>query len=457
MKCKNCGVEVTNGSQVCSSCGKNIEVAEQVVVTPVIESQNVSDGVAMFNKEYESEKPKSKVALIIIIIVALLVIVIGGAFYFLRSPKMILTKTFNQVFATLENSIVTFDTIKGSLSIEVKFPEVSDEETIQSLLNDMFINIGYEIDYKGKTSLVSFNTKYDNGKLLDADVYLKNNKGYVLLDGLYDKYISVDLENTDSIYDNAGDTDSQKTLFLEVKNAITKSLKSEYFEKSNTEIVVGAEKVKVAKNSLVVNSEMLKDILNILKENDNFLESAANVSNITKQEVIEQLEDILDELNDKDNYLTISVYTKGLVNDVVAVEFATKSETVTATSVANNQFKFDFIGEEDKFSGVITLTTKNKQTVIDLEIKDVKDETMMELILGVENEYNVNLKNVDVSNNIDVYSLTEEDSTQILMSLMEQPGVIKLIEQLNDLSFGYEDNLYGDDYYEEDYYIDTEY
>ena len=187
---------------------------------------------------------------------------------------------------------------------------------------------------------------------------------------------------------------------------------------------------------------------------------------MTKQEIIDSIDDALDDLEtrtlNKDvTDRMISIYTKGIMNEVVRVEASYiedgEKQILNVTKTEKNTFVFDLSVSEAEGSGVLKITNDDDKTVLDIEIKDEKTSESIGLVFTYSISFDEKLTNINVSNSMDVDTLTNEDSYTILNSLMENPGVVKLLEDINDLSsgfgnFGYGDNVYVDEYTEDDYY-----
>ena len=492
MQCKNCGAILDAQNDVCPNCGVrvnvdvdnsqenlNVQLVNDVpieespvqepinIVPPVQNIGNISEDVAVFNNNYEQKKSKKGIVAFIVTLVILVVGLLGFTFYITRTPKMVFNGFVNKLFKEVESSMVDFDTMKGSLTLQTSLSTNDESSEILDIINDIFVSIDYEIDYTKKDALLGINTKYDNDKLLNLDVYLKDNKGYVLLEDLYDKYISVDVGDIDSLFETTDVKDS-KTVFSEVRSAITKSLKNEYFTKSKEEITIDGKKVEVTKNilSLDKNGEAIaKDVLTYLNNSDKFVESFSNISKLEKNEIKSMIEEELKSLEGSNSSVqhkvSLSIYTKGLMNEVVGVELSyvegDDEMLIRFIEESDNNFVFELSAEE-KLKGKVKLTENADKTIIDFEMSDETVDNKIGLTITSYVDYGSKLSSVNVTNSVDVNELTEEDQTEIVTKLMENQVVQKLMEQIGGLSFGNEDDIYNDDdyYYEDDYYYDED-
>lgn len=429
-----------------------VNVINNIPVNPINETGN--------------KERKNPMQFIPIIVFIFLIVVLAFAFYISRSPKMIFNNLINKTYKRINNNMVTdIKNIKGSMSLQTNI-STSDESSneIFEILNNVYLGTNYEIDYENKTALVKLNTKYDNEKLLDADLYLKNNKGYVLLKDIYSKYISTDVEGFDSMFNQVKITDDHNLVISEVKKAITKSLKSEYFSKEKVDIKVNNENISVTKNSLVLNEEVAKkiekDVLVYLKDNDKFITSLSNITETTKDEILTSIEDELESLNSgttnsSNTEMTVSIYTSGLMNNVVKIDLVVNSEgektAVEFTEETENNYSIVFSSAGSTVTGTVKLLENtDENTKIEVSLAEPTSGTTIGLTISMSVKYNTELTNVDISNSVDVNTLTEKETNEIMNKLMENKGIKNIMEAFNGLSYG--NPSYDDMYdYEDEY------
>lgn len=482
MQCKNCGTLLSADAEVCVVCGtpveKNVEqlentdvnvdgleqeilegnevvVEESATIVPPIQNteDNLVQGVAMFNNFADEAPRKSRkgIVLLVIAIVVALVGLLGFVFYLMKSPKMIFNNFINKIYKEAEIAMVDFNTMRGALTVQTNISTANETNAIFEIVNDVFVGIDYELDYDNKTALTKITTKYGDEKLLDLDVYLKDSTGYILLNNLYSKYISVDLKDiADSIFESVKYTEDHKIVLGELKTAVTKSLKSKYFSTETEEITINDTKVKTTKNSLELDNINIitKDILTYLTNSDKFITSASKVSNVTESEILSGLEDSLNYLEEDPIETTyedaqLSIYTKGLMNEVVRVELSMKVDSVeeylNITIEDDDTFSIELSSSDASFVGKVKMNENDGKDIIYITLTDSTDTMTFGLTLSSYVEYNKNLSSVNVSNSVDFNDLTEEDYNEISTKLMESPGIQKLMEAIGNLSYGYEE------------------
>ncbi len=413
-----------------------VNVVNNIPVNPVSE---------IGNKEH-----KNPMKFIPIIIFIFLVILLAFTFYVSRSPKMIFNNLINKTYKELNSSIVTdVKNMKGNISLQTNILSSDDVSSeIFEILNNIYLGADYEIDYENKTTLVKLNTKYDNERLLDADVYLKNNKGYILLKDVYSKYLSTDVDDFDNMFEQVEVTEDHKVVLSEVKKAIIKSLKSDYFTKEKVDIKLNNETVAVTKNSLVLKEEVAekieKDVLISLKNNDKFITSLSTVTETTKDEILTSIEDELESLNSdadsSDTEITMSIYTKGLMNDLVKMDLVVASEgektTIEFTEETDNNYSIVLNGAGSTVNGSIKLLENTDETTkVEVSLTDSTSGTTIGLTIGMSIKYNAELTNVDISNSVDANTLTEEAADEIMTKLLENKGIQNLMGAFEGITY----------------------
>lgn len=502
MQCKNCGALLNAESKVCTMCGtvvKNDDVDEVIDVNvdtnngvkdnsivsenevteepanvsvginenvvPTVPTQNnsIREDVAMFNNSSDFEQKKSKKGLVIAFIVVLLILLgVGGfALFTMKSPKKVFSSFINDIYGKMDSSIaLDFDTMTGTYDFKINVSTTDETNTMFEILNNISLSGKVGIDYPNNIALVTIDSDYDNSKLLNASVYFKDKKGYILLNNIFDKYLAVEIEEFDSIFERTETNADVKLILKEVKDAINKSLKSKYFTK---------EKVDgFTKNTLVLNEkntyEILTSILTTLKDKEDFLTTVANITGETTTQLKENIESSLEEFSEVDETsegkYEISVYTKGLTSEFVKLEvnmdFDEEKQSIVITKEDEENYTLKYVDSYDEeTTGKIKITTKNDKTNVSFSM--TSEGTTIGFEIGFSAKYNDKIDGVNVNNSASIDELTEEEYNEIYTKLMEQPGVVKLMEALNNLSFGFEEPELEcadgvDCYYDDEYY-----
>lgn len=431
---------------------------------PVVE--NVVSSVSDNLNVSETKKHKRNMWMVPMILIIFLVIILGFVFYISRSSKMIFNNLINKTYKQINSSmIIDVKNIKGSMSLQTEISTTDESlNEIFEILNNIYLAADYEIDYENEEAFIKLNTKYNNEKLVDADVFLEDSKGYVLLKDVYSKYLSTDVDGFDEIFEEVEITDEHKIIVSEAKKALTKSLKSEYFTKEKVSIKINNENVSVVKNSLILNAEVVekikKDFLTYLKDNDKFIASLSDVTETDKDEILTSIEDELKTFDSEATYsnnteVTMSIYTSGLMNNIVKMDLVVTSEgektTIEFTEESENNYSIVLNSAGSTINGSIKLLENNDETTkVEVSLTEPTSGTTIGLTIGMSVKYNTKLTNVDISNSVDVSTLTEEEANEIITKLLENKGIQNLMSAFGGISSGglydYEDKIIcGDD------------
>lgn len=506
MKCENCNNVIDQGYNVCPYCGAPVRNVSQqntsinqpspnmvnnvnpgvsnpnVVnnVNPSMPTQNVqpqsipnvqpqnipnvqqqSMNVNVQNNTNFNKPKKSNTGLIvaIVLIIAIIGSLVGAMLYFSSSKQVfsaMVKKVTNPLIETVgkdyDSFVTTFD-----LSTNAEFEQNSDMAMFNDLFNNISLSGKVGLDYKNKLAYMEFDGDYTNEEILSAKMYFEDSKGYAYLNNIFDKYISVDIDGYDDIFAQTDLNDELESIIKGFRDSLNKSLKSDYFTKTKVN--------GLSKHTLVLNqknfSEITVSMFKYLKENDEFISSAASISEMDKQEIIDMLNDSIEEIESVEEYDTeeiieISIYTKGLLNKFAKFEISMESEQILI-----------YLEKEDKEDYVYGFETAGTEMLTGkLHYKDGKETELgltVELdgmSLGFDLTYNVEydekIEKVDVSNSVNVENLTETDANSILEKLSNNKGLKALLEELEELGFdgssmedGFGDSYdydYGDNY-----------
>lgn len=422
--------------------------------------------IEQIDENFNVKKPKKKGLIIggiaaIVIIVAILV----AYFLTLGNPKYIFGKAIDKLFAidTQNYDSIKFDTeIKASVEAE----DVTYQQYLEEL-EKLTIKAGAQLDVSEKSEIVNLGLDYDKESVIDAQVYYNNGDIYTYFDGLFDKYIQIEMddeaqEQMNQIFESAiseeeleKSADAIKIFKDEFKTQINEYGK---FEKKKDKIDIGKEEEKVTKWTLTLTEKQLYNVLSKtfsnLAKNDEFIDcfEEDDIEDILK-EAAESIKNT--DADSKDN-LKISIYTKGLLNKLVAVDGAIYSDleemTITASVVKEDNGIYAYKLYE-KMSGEKTDLLNGK---VEIEKdKDSKEEQSgkikitgnvyelgsAELEIDYSIKYNQGIDKINVKNSVNIDDLTEEEVNGIMEKLMERPLIGDLISsQMSGFNTQIEDN-----------------
>ena len=359
------------------------------------------------------------VVVVIFVIIALLGLAFFGGKYYLASRNNI--KIFmNDYFNELEENIGKNNSTSGSLSLNVNGDTTDKEKKIFKILNNLDFTINYDIDYKNNIVNLDLNTNYYGDKLIDINTYIENNTLYFYSGDLYNKYIEYRIDK-----DGSGEKVTKediKILVNGIKNAISESLKDEYFTKSN-EKVDGKMLNKVELNLSDSNTKSIyEDIINCLLRNDSFIDSAAKLMGKDRYEIKELFNDELNNIKyDEYTDTTISLYTK--FTKFVMLEIKDDNDKLTIKK-DDNIYSYKLEGSES-YNGTIEVNSSDENYNI-----IIKDNNNLEIKISGNFNKNTEVVKKDVSNSVIIGEITENEMEEIFDKVSKNKAFKRIYEDI---------------------------
>ena len=374
---------VTEQQQVVTEQPQTVTEQQQIVTE---QPQTLEQQV--FTQEVSTKKKKD-IKLIAIIIAAVLILISGIYLGYKKffSPKAIFIKSVNKEYKKIEKLIDSsfgFESDKPVLvtnNLKINF-DVDDSLTSDSSIkntisefNKLGLNSQIGIDSKNMEALVKLNALYDNKSLLNINGYLINNSVFVELKDLYDKYIEMPVETTNSISQNNSlnlkdlDKEDIKYLMSKTKDAILNNLNEKDFKKSSSKVKVDGKEVRVKKISYKLSEkslyEMANGALDSLSSDSKYIKILAKMTGAKEEEIktglaaASTMMGLADSKDlDKTTIGTISIYIKG----VEGISFEIENE-----KYGNSGISYYY----NKNNKVINMTN-NGGTLLDANINDKK-------------------------------------------------------------------------------------
>ncbi len=375
----------------------------------------------------EKEKKKvnrgnvAPVVVVIFVIIALGALLFFGGRYYLSSRNNIKILVDNY-FNYLEENIVNTNSESGSLKFNVKGDTNGDNGKVFKILNNLDFTINYDIDYKNDIVNLDLNTNYYGDNLIDINTYIENNTLYFYSGDLYNKYIEYKIDK-----DGNGEKVTKediKTLVNGIKNAISESLKDEYFTKSN-EKVDGKMLNKVELNLSDSNTKSIyEDIINCLLRNDSFIDSAAKLMGKNRDEIKELFNDELNNIKDEEyTDTTISLYSK--FTKFVMLEIKDDNDKLTIKK-EDNIYSYKLEGSES-YNGTIEVNSSDENYNI-----IIKDNNNLEIEINGSFNKNTEVDNKDVSNSVMADEITENEMEEIFDKVSKNKAFKRIYEDINN-------------------------
>lgn len=389
-------------------------------------------------EENFEKKSSKKVGIIITVVVILLIIaaMVGGVTYInsTRKPEKIFAKTIEDVFEMVEvtDSRKEKAEVELSAELEANDPEV---KAINEFLKVIKLKLTTEIDLDKEIFNANILATYNNMQVISLDTLIQNERAYIYLKDLYSKYIELDEEYLEGV-DLSTLFTTPKTinedLITDIKQIILDEVNSREFTQ---------EKIKLNDENVLKTTLRLtpKEVLEISIKMLNKINEYENIPEF--EEAIEDLKMEMEYLDETENYLDISIYTKGLKNELVKAEalmidkdydeaiifeLEKNSEQEYTVKISLNEESTSVSEATELMSITVNEENENKGT-IKFEM-NIEDQGSIALNINYNVDYNANIEERDVSNSIDANSLTEEDAMEIMENIQQNEILYGLLE-----------------------------
>ena len=174
------------------------------------------ENIEEINKEFNSKKPKKKglilgIALLVLVIVALISVCLINS----SKPEKIYYSAIDKILKIekSESNSIKLDT---KTKITAESDDNTNEEELEKLAKCAF-GFGVQTDAENKKEIVNLSLEYENNPEISAQLYYNNDAVYAYLDGIFDKYIKIELEDEQkedlkTIFESAKSTAEQEKL-----------------------------------------------------------------------------------------------------------------------------------------------------------------------------------------------------------------------------------------------------
>ena len=367
------------------------------------------------------------IIIVILVIVALAVLAFFGGKYYLSSKnsiKIFIDTSLNK----LENNIAGSGTTSGDLTININGDTTSKEGKIFKILNNLDLNIIYDIDTKENITDVNIKTNYYSDELVDANIYIEDGNIYLYLNELYSKYIKYNYKK-DNSNSNKISNEDYKIIVSSIRTALNESLKEEYFTKSWTKVngksVNTVELLLDDKNIKIIN----ENIINNLKNNNKFISSFRRITNKEETEVKKLLDNEVEKINNN-KYLDtkISLYTS--ITKFVMLEVSNKNVQATINS-NDNGFVYKVADKENNntYNGTFKIDIKDDNITYS---NITKDDSSLEMNFSGTIKQNTKIEKKNVSNNILLEDITDREYKEILSKIFNNKAFKRISEDISN-------------------------
>ena len=440
----------------------------------------------------EPKKPKKKGKALLIVLLLVIVAVVAAVFlkFFYFKPE----NNYNRVFTVYQKKVEKL--LKQTVSpIESTFLEsgsVTVDSNIAELSNLKNLKVDYTlgIDLANNKLEASAGLTEDQKEIINAAVYLLNNKLYLSSSKLYSKVLMLaDIEEQIDFSELMTIVKVDDIIYLINSNNkyLIESLKNADYSSKYIKLNINGDNELVTDNTMIVNKNNIGKIIDSyvksVKADKRLIKIMANLMQMEESEVTSALDEINNEelYSSFDAVVKIDLYTKLFGTKVAGLKVTVDNNTVF-DMVCNSKnvivkaaggFDFTAISEDGKkfalslkyesqelFVGSLTINNDNtytiETTIQEYNIKvtvgytlkgNTIDKTLivevnynseyLKLTYNGKTEYNVDIANLDVSNAVDINTLSNKELTTIYDNFEKALKNSSLYDMLSDVLSSY--------------------
>ena len=407
-------------------------------------------------KEIVNKKGSNVGMLIVIIVLFLLMIGLGvGGYIFYKfnnSPKVLFVKTLSKytLLKNDSNDLINFlsklkDGYTFSINNNVKIK--SDKEEIMNAL----VNIKLTNNFEKKLANLDINFDDNNGSVINFNSLMEENRTYLKLNDIFDKYYYLDEDNS-SLFEDSEIVDDSKLIEV-VSNSFSSYFTDDKFSKENVD-----DNVKI---TVGLNDKDFYDLINLIVndlKNSKVLEVYAS-KEFPIEDIYNGLDDFLSELKNelnlesKDITYSYSIYEKNnklikqelSIRDIlVAIEGDTKGniyvynegKIVLTGNYNKNYLKLSY--EEDGVNLNLSIDYKNNSSASEFDSNYNIVLRINELTISDYVKLNINdnkeILEIDKENSKKIDDITAEEEEQIYNKLFEIPLISSYMNMYDNLN-----------------------
>lgn len=468
-----------------------------VTMEPAIDSLSIDPSLAnglpdvnsvpAFEPAPEPKKKKGKGALGFIVVLLVLAGVAFGVYQvFMNNPHNVYKTIVSKIFTAAKNSA------DAGIDMNVPFT-ISGNVKVETNIEGMDALKDYSFDYLAGIDIPNnkiegmFGLNEKDNELLQVFAYFTDKKMFINSEKLYDKLLYVQEADFDlsELIDSELIQD-QLYLYDVAEKAIVNALTKDDFEKQSTSIIINGAETKVTENYVVITAQnigtIMARVLNTFKNDSKALDVLAEMSQVSKEEIISLIDEMLAEEYSGEDQVRISFYTKSLTNKVVGYAIKANDVEILKAAFEDEKGKLEIYADmavatfekngnvidatisyagQVLGTGKITTVSENECTIevsamgvtgsISISSKEVSDNLSTQslivdfslpksltfkLTLTNQIELNKAVANIDTSNAKDINDLTEYEQEQIASKLEEILKPTAFYGMLEDISSG---------------------
>ena len=347
---------------------------------------------------------KGKIVLLIIIpLIIITLIVTGGLVYlkYINSPRKIFKTTISRTFDYIKSSQKKYNTIKEKIELTANI-ESKDAlvQEINNALSSSKIEYNSQLDMNNHISYQNLNATYDGENLLDLDIIFQDKKIYMYFKEWFNKYIEItgDESNQEELTSKFESINSinNDLLLKGIETELLNLLDEQKITSQKITMQLDGKETKVTRSSLTLDNKEIETLsntlLNNLKNNNDFVLGLGD----NKDEFFQLLDNVkatyssnksLQQTSNPEESITISIYTKGMFNELVAIDLIeynknTNAEKMGMALIKESPNKSQFYSYENdngqkKYKIKITNEVEDNAGIMKIYLQNEEDSTLI--------------------------------------------------------------------------------
>ena len=437
----------------------------------------------------EVVKPKKKGKIILIIVLLVIAVAIGLYFGYQRlavNPKSVFTSAINSTYDLVDgyldknlNRTFSLDPLKDAFVLNADLELKGIGEEVKAL-DGYALDLALGVNYPARTLNLDLDANYNEEVFINLFLSYLNGRAYLNSDDIYDKVLDLGVANFDVNFTNDINLnyDDVHIILSCLKDLFINSLDEDKFRVDNEAITINDRKIDSKKITYVLDKSNLERTIKYMQKemvnNNELLTALSSISGLSTSDIKELLKGEID-LSDAP-YMEFNLYVNA-GNHIIAGSLVVENDSIMRFTYQNEIFNM-IIGDEDTNFDItyqdntltmsyqewkeeilnLTYTFKDENSRVELttssygedyilildisNILESKNEMSFDFSIsyavdsyGTENIIDLEgsihlgkgtLNSLDVTNSVDINTLSEEEQAiieQNIMNILKRLGI----------------------------------
>ncbi len=390
--------------------------------------------------------PKTKHKFLKILLALIIIGGIGVGGYFLyqekfSNPKSIVRKILEESNNNLNELLINEKDnskykVNGIVKVDVNLGK--EDAKIASILKDINFQFSGEVDPNESIANIDINTKYKNEKLIDLKTYFENNITYILLDGIYDKYLKIENENNNE--ENIGNikinVNDIQVLIKSLGSAFKEEITKYDFNQEKIVITIDGKDVSTLNNYLILKdndvNKLINNIFQTMSNNSDALKAINSLTGVDGKQFLNALSSEIASASFVGTY-RINFYTdNGLFNKKLISIRQEMTQYNMTTSYNIDKIEDGFIFSTNSMGLTYSIKIKKNSSNFNLNINLNMLETYANIDISMNYEKVNEITKPDISKSKKIEDLTETEKKQIEDAFKNNDALKNLFSKIQD-------------------------